>query len=263
MQEFQPSAQPGTSRQDTSGVVFFASQVVSLLADRNSRSVTTPREPLVAGLIKASMLGTDDAFAELLSQVRMARITLAAFADIYIPLAAERMGLAWENDELSWLDVSIGVSRMQSLLREINSASVADQAGDTGQGVVLLIVPDSEQHTLGPMVAMGQMRRFGVSVCLRIAPNFNELRHLAATRHFDGIMISVATKEKLASVGKTVQFLKSVVTKPTPIVVGGAVMAKVEDPAAQTGVDLSTNDISAALEAIGLKFNSMCVLKRA
>ena len=263
MQEFQPSAEPGTLHQDMSGVVFFASQVVSLLADRNARSVTKPREPLVAGLIKASLQGTDNAFAELLGQVRMARITLAAFADIYIPLAAERMGLAWENDELSWIDVSIGVSRMQSLLRELNSASVADQAGDTGHGVVLLIIPDSEQHTLGPMVAMGQMRRFGVSVCLRIAPNFNELRHLATTRHFDGIMISVATKEKLNSVGKTVQFLKSVLTKPTPIVVGGAVMAKVEDPAKLTGADLATNDISAALEAIGLKFNSLCVLKRA
>jgi hypothetical protein len=236
---------------------------VSLLADRNARSMTRPREPLITGLMKASMLGTDNAFAELLSEVRMARITLAAFADVYIPLAAARMGQAWEDDELSWLDVTLGVSRMQSLLRELGSAWVADQAGDAGQGVVLMIIPDSEQHTLGPLVAMGQMRRFGVSVCLRIAPNFNELRHLVATRHFDGILISVATKEKLASVAKTVQFLRSIMTKPTPIVVGGAVMAKVEDPAALTGADISSNDISVALEAIGLKFDSFCVLKRA
>lgn len=262
MQEMQ-SGDLGSSGQDAAGVIYFASQVVSLLADRTARSVTKPREPLVAGLIAASLSGTKDAFAELLAEVRMARISVAALADIYIPLAAERMGAAWLEDEMSWLDVSIGVSRMQSLLREIGTAWVADQAGDTGQGTVLLLVPDREQHTLGPMVAMGQLRRVGVSVCLRIAPSHNELRSLMAAREFDGIMISVATKEKLESVAKTVQFLKSVMTKRTPIVVGGAVMGKVEDPAAQTGADFSSNDIGAALEVIGLEFDAFCVLKRA
>ena len=164
---------------------------------------------------------------------------------------------------MSWMDVSVGVGRMQSLLREIGTAWVADQVGDTGHGTVLLIVPDREQHTLGPMVAMGQMRRYGVSVCLRIAPSLTELRGLMESRQFDGILISVSTKDKLDAVGRTVQFLKSAMIKPCPIVVGGAVMFKVEDPAAMTGADFSSNDIGAALEVIGLKFDASCVLRRA
>ena len=52
-------------------------------------------------------------------------------------------------------------------------------------------------------------------------------------------------------------------TKPTPISVGGAVMSKVEVPAASTGADFSSNDIGAALEVIGLKFDASCVLRRA
>lgn len=263
MQEFQPLSQGRSSNADGSGVSFFASQVVSLLADRSSKSVVEPRESLVAGLITASLSGTKSAFAELLTEVKRARISVAALADVYIPVAARRMGQAWHDDEMSWLDVSIGVGRMQSLLREIGTAWVADQAGDAGHGTVMLIVPDREQHTLGPMVATGQMRRYGISVCLRIAPSFNELRSLMAARHFDGVMISVATKEKLESVAKTVQFLKTVMARPTPIIVGGAVMAKVEDPASCTGADFSSNDIGAALEVMGLKFDAFCVLKRA
>lgn len=263
MQELQPRDQNRSAPQDNAGVIYFASQVVSLLADRSARTVSELREPLVTGLIAASRTGTKDAFADLLGEVRRSRISLAALADIYIPEAARRMGTAWHEDEMSWMDVTIGVGRMQSLLREIGTAWVADQAGDTGHGAVMLLVPDREQHTLGPMVAMGQMRRYGVSVCLRIAPNFNELRSLMAARHFDGILISVATKDKLETVAKTVQFLKSLMTKPCPIVVGGAVMAKVEDPASITGADLSSNDIGAALEAIGLKFDASCVLRRA
>lgn len=263
MQEIQPQDQGRPHVKDSAGVIYFASQVVSLLAERNARTFSEMREPVVAGLIAASLSGGKDAFSELLREVRRARISLAALADLYIPEAARRMGEAWHEDQMSWLDVSVGVGRMQSLLREIGMAWVADQAGDTGHGTVLLIVPDREQHTLGPMVAMGQMRRFGVSVCLRIAPSPNELSSLMASRSFDGVMISIATREKLDAVSKTVQFLKTVSSKPTPIVVGGAVTSKVEDLAACTGADLSSNDICAALEAIGLKFDASCVLRRA
>ena len=263
MQDFQSRDQSRPTGRDLTGVTYFASQVVSLLADRNARSVPEMRETLVNGMIRASVSGTSDAFAELLTEMRRARISLAALADIYIPTAARRMGEAWLADEMSWLDVSIGTGRLQSLLREIGNAWAADQAGDTGQGTILLIVPDQEQHTLGPMVAMGQMRRYGVSVCLRIAPNTNELRSLLAARAFDGVMISIATQNKLPAVAKTVKFLKSIASTPIPIVVGGAVMLAVEDLASCTGADHASNDIGSALEVIGLKFDAFCVLRRA
>lgn len=248
---------------DAGGVAFFASQVVSLLAERNARSTTEPRESLIDGLINASVSGTKDCFADLLGEMKRNRVSVAALADIYIPVAARRMGEAWEDDRMSWMDVSMGVARLQSLLREIGVAWAADQAGDTGNGTILLIIPDREQHTLGPMVAMGQLRRFGVSVCLRIAPSYDELRSLVATRNFSGVMISVAVAEKLESVAKMVKFLKSTLTTPLPVVVGGAVMTTRDDVAACTGADLASNDIGAALQAIGLQFDAFCVLKRA
>ncbi len=263
MEEYQPANPSRNTAADTTGVSYFASQVVSLLADRNAKTLTEPREALVTRLIAASQSGTKTAFGELLTEVKRARITLAALADIYIPLAARRMGQAWHDDQMSWMDVSLGVGRLQSLLREIGTAWVADQAGDTGHGTVMFIVPDREQHTLGPMVATGQLRRYGVSVCLRIAPTVNELRSLMEARRFDGVLISVSTRDKLDSVAKTVQVLRTMVTHPLPIIVGGAVMTTAEDIISTTGADFSSNDIGAALEVMGLKFDPSCVLKRA
>lgn len=263
MQEIQAQDQGRAGSKDSAGVIYFASQVVSLLAQRNWRTFSELREPVVSGLITAALSGKKDAFADLLRELKKARVSAAALADLYIPEAARRMGDAWADDQMSWLDVSIGVGRLQSLLREIGMAWVADQAGDTGHGTVLLIVPDREQHTLGPMVAMGQMRRYGISVCLRIAPSHNELRSLMAARQFDGVLISIATKDKLESVSNTVQFIKAVSGKPMPIVVGGAVTPKVEDLAAATGADLASNDICEALESLGLEFDASCVLRRA
>ncbi len=263
MQDFHLGETARANAHGSSGVDYFASQVVSLLANRSAKAVSELREPLVEGLIKASLTGSKDAFAALLVEMRKSRISLAALADIYIPEAARRMGTDWHEDRMSWMDVSIGVGRMQSLLREIGVAWIADQAGDAGHGTVLLIVADREQHTLGAMVLMGQLRRFGVSVCLRIAPSMAELHSLFTTRQFDGTLISVATKDKLQAVGKTVDTIKTIMSKPGPIIVGGAVMSTVEDPASLTGADFSTNDIGAALEVIGLKFDASCVLRRA
>ena len=159
MPDLQPRDKPRSSTQDAVGVSYFASQVVSLLADRSAKTVSELRETLVSELIAAATSGTKEAFSTLLAEMRRSRISLAALADIYIPEAARRLGQAWQDDQLSWMDVSIGAGRMQSLLREIGLAWSADQADDTGNGTVMLIVPDREQHTLGPMVAMGQMRR--------------------------------------------------------------------------------------------------------
>lgn len=263
MQDFQARDQDRNPGPEMAGVVYFASQVVSLLAERNLRSPVEPRPSLVQSLIKASLSGSREQFAVLLTEMRRARVSVAALADVYIPLAARSMGEDWVEDQMSWLDVTLGVSRLQALLREISSAWAADQAGDTGHGTVLLIIPDREQHTLGPMVAMTQLRRFGVSVCLRIAPTTEELRSLLAQRAFDGVLISIATREKLDHVARTVAFLKKHSASPLPIIVGGAVLTTMPEVATCTGADLSSNDIGEALERIGLKFDSMCVLKRA
>lgn len=264
MQDSQVIEQGRPVGYDQMGVSYFASQVVSLLAERFARSeAVDPRPDLVHDLVEAAITGTKESFSTLLLEMRRSRISLAALADVYIPMAARQMGQQWHDDQMSWVDVTIGTARLQSLLREIGSAWAADQALDQGQGTVLLIVPQLEQHTLGPMVAMGQMRRFGVSVCLRIAPSFDELRSLVAARSFDGVMISVACQAKLESVAKIVKFLKSISQSPLPVVVGGAVMTSVEDAASCTGADLSSNDIGAALEAIGLKLDAFCALKRA
>ncbi len=262
MQKYQMNER-GQSALDSDGVINFASQVVSLLAERNTLTFGEPRESVISSLISAALKGGHDRFAELLAEMRRMRISAAALADIYIPVAARRMGEDWLEDDLSWMEVTIAVARLQSMLREIGAAWAADRAGDGGSGAVLLIIPSSEQHTLGPMVAMGQMRRYGISVCLRIAPSTEELRCLVAERAFDGVMISIAVEEKLDTVRKLVSFIKSVTVDPLPVIIGGAIMTTMEDAASGTGADLSTNDIGVALEALGLKFDDFCVLKRA
>lgn len=263
MQDLQPLNPARTSYEDGTGVTFFASQVVSLLADRNARSPIEPRETLVSGLIAASLSGSKSALAELLVDMKRARVSVAALADVYIPIAARRIGEAWLNDEMSWIDVSISSGRLQALLREIGAAWVADEAGFANRGTVLMIVPEGEQHTLGPMVATEQMRRLGISVCLRLGPTAGELSNLLATRQFDGVMISVAAKERLDSTAKLVRLVKSLMSRPTPVVFGGSIISRMKEAGAFVGADFASDDVGAALEFVGLNVDAVAVLKQA
>jgi len=263
MQIFQRSDPSTQIVGEAAGIAQFASRVVSMLAERHSVTEGAPREALLNNLIEAALSGRPNHFEAVLTEMRQSRVSVAALADIDIPHAARKLGEDWMEDTISWMDVSIAVARLQSLLREIGLAWHADHSGDTGQGAVLMIIPDREQHTLGAMVAMAQMRRYGVSVCLRICPTLEELRSLVASRGFDGVMISVGLRENIDAVAKLVRQVKEMANPPLPVVIGGAITQSREDVAVCTGADLSTNDIGAALEVVGLKFNAFCILKRA
>jgi hypothetical protein len=76
-------------------------------------------------------------------------------------------------------------------------------------------------------------------------------------------MISVSTEENLEPAANTVELARSVLTEPVPLVVGGAVLSRVENVAEYTGADFSTNDIGAALEVLGLTYGACRALMRA
>ena len=60
MQEIQSQDQGRAGSKDSAGVIYFASQVVSLLAERNWRTFSELREPVVSGLITAALSGKKD-----------------------------------------------------------------------------------------------------------------------------------------------------------------------------------------------------------
>ncbi len=245
----------------------FASAVITLLAQRSALKAkpdaSAPRRDIIDSFVAAALSGTERAFEVLLGHFRKNRISYAMVADVYIPEAARQMGESWLNDELSWLEVSIATARLQSLLREIGAAWTADLADTLGQGAVLLLVPEGEQHTLGSMVAMGQLRRMGISVCLRFAPSHVEMANLLQDKEFDGVLISVATEERVKSATILVRFLRSMGKKLPPIVVGGPLVTVKPQLMSCIGADFYCIDIDTAMEAIGLNTQETGSLKRA
>ena len=89
-------------------------------------------------------------------------------ADHYIPAIAHEMGYQWCVDRMSFASVTIGVSRLQGMLRDLGPHWTGDRMMDPTAPSVLLVVPENVHHTLGAIVLSGQLRRRGISVKLML-----------------------------------------------------------------------------------------------
>jgi len=211
-------------------------------------------EPLLRRLQEvAAATGRDqDPVEALRLDMRRARVNAATLTDHYIPEAARRLGCDWAGDRVSFAEVSIRTARLQAILRNIGSGWSADDDGARDGPAVLMLVPEGDQHTLGAMIATARLRRMGVSVCLRPGIGRAALRDLLVQRGFDAAMISVACTQRLELCADLVKTLKDVSGGGLAVAVGGAVLLKDKDAVPCIGADIMTNDLNAALHALGL-----------
>jgi methylmalonyl-CoA mutase cobalamin-binding subunit len=232
-------------------IAIFAARVLDVLVDRSRRTSSTLRPDLVLALAEGMVTPDSDRIEETLAAFRRACISPAAMADVYIPAAAQHLGAHWAVDRLCFAEVSIGTARLQALVRAIGTRWGGDPAHLPGRRSVLMIVPEAEQHTLGAVVATGQMRRRGLSVCLRLGPDRSETVELLRSRVFDVAMLSIGHGERLDVSRKLVDTLRTFGPRGMPILAGGAAAAGRPDLADRTGVDYVTQDLGEALALCG------------
>lgn len=227
-----------------------AIEVVAKLVAGSAPAERRPREVIVDKLFAAVVSDDAGAFSALRPELRRARITAPMLADIYIPEVARKLGQCWEDDSLSFAAVSIGTARLQAILREVGASWWADERAESASTTVLVIIPEGEQHTLGAMVLISQLRRKGVSVCLRFDPGGDELQSLLKGRLFDGVMITLSSSQKAPTVARLVQRIRHSAPRPLVVVLGGSAVQEPSRMSQVTGVDLATNDLESALKSI-------------
>lgn len=253
----------GRSAASEGGVIDFASWVVSLLAAR--KQAAEPRlRPAIVAAFRAALVDTDPARMDgFLRDLVRQKISASAVADLYIPALARALGDDWLEDRASFLDVTLATSRMQAMLRAIGMGWTADNNTGPALHSLLLIVPPREQHSLGAMVLLGQLRRLGISVRLLIGPTLPELRRALAAGSFSGVLISVVCTDRLAEIPAMVAEVRAVRGGGLPVVIGGQVVQSGKDLFSSTGADAVTADLNQALAACGIELDRNSALRRA
>lgn len=170
-------------------------------------------------------------------------LTADRICDVHIPATARKMGEDWTSDDLNFSAVTIGVARLQGLLRELDldlGRGAGHAAG--GAGAILLVIAPGADHTLGALVLASQLRRRGVSVRLSMGEGSEALAAAVTGTRFDGVFLSATITESLPYLAEAAAAIRAAMPVPPPLVLGGALVARdAGDAAAETsGTDAET-----------------------
>lgn len=231
-----------------SGLAGLARTVVARLVARDSAAESVVDQAMVAE-ISSSLLDPDPVRMDRLRQeLRRARISEVDLVDRYFPEVARQFGCAWVDDGAPFTDVTIAVARMQAMLRSVGRDWTSNDLAEQSSATVLIVLPEGEQHSFGPMLLAGQLRRHGISVRLEVGTPLRELRAIVRDRAFDCAMISVSCEEKLDRCREVVNALKRGSDGQLWVAIGGALLARGLDLRGLTAADIATSDPYEALQ---------------
>jgi methanogenic corrinoid protein MtbC1 len=170
---------------------------------------------------------------------------------------ARHLGVLWEQDRCTFVDVTVGLSRLQQLLRVYGPAFEAEPAPQgAGRRVLLAVVP-GEQHTFGLAVVEEFFRRAGWHVQSEFLPSKPILLEHVRTEWFDVVGLSASGEVASAGVSAVVRSVReSALNKDVHIMLGGNLF--VDDPglALSLGADFGARDAAEAVNRVDMLFEA-------
>lgn len=186
------------------------------------------------------VLGTDEDSAGTLVRGLLERgVTVeAVYLDLLAPTAVT-LGHLWEHDECDFLEVTVGLGRLQRVLRELGaSGSGAAPAPEPGAHRVLLSCLPGEQHTLGLYMVAEFFLRDGWGVQVGSPTTDDELAAMVRDGWYDAVGFSVACDARLLNVRHQIASVRRQAQNTRMLVlVGGRVFSEHPELVAKVGAD--------------------------
>jgi len=250
MSQHQQAFRPDISN-DVSRIALHALAV--LVADRGpapSRNAQASADQL-CGMLYNAVLSPDRAqMTQKVQDIRGLGVSNHEIKTVLVPAIARLLGENWLEDRASFGDVTVGCARLQSVVRHLETASEAAHIHPANRQAprnCLVVVPQGEQHTLGAIVVMDQLRTAGAQATLALDTDAATVARLVRDQHFHAVMISASAGEDVEKLRVLVKNSQQNGTKPK-VFVGGSIAQERSDLAIVTGSDYVSCDIREALD---------------
>jgi methanogenic corrinoid protein MtbC1 len=159
--------------------------------------------------------------------------------------AARLMGELWCSDDLSFLDVTLGMSRLQRLMRQMRLPAGGLMPE---RGTALLMPVPGEQHVLGLRMVEELLVRDGWRVLAIHSAKDHLPGQIVADEAFDFVGFSISGERLLPALRQTIREVRAQSRNPqVRIMVGGVALLGQDRPAPPLDADAVVGD---ALEAV-------------
>ena len=163
--------------------------------------------------------------------------------------AARKLGEMWERDECDFLDVTMGLWRLQEVMREVAARSPADYAGLATPRSALFSPMPGDHHNFGALMIEEVFARNGWRAEALVRPERRELLDRLARQPFDLVGLTLARDCPSSALANLIKAVRNVSANPHIIVlVGGRMINENPGVAIEVGADGTGADALAALE---------------
>lgn len=168
--------------------------------------------------------------------------------DLLAP-AARMLGEMWDRDECDFLDVTMGLWRLQEVMREVAARSPVEGGEIHAPRTALFSPMPGDHHNFGVLMIEEVFTRGGWRAEALVKPERRELLDRLAHQRFDLVGLTLARDCPSAALGNLVKAVRKVSANPNIIVlVGGRMINENPDIAKEVGADGTGADALAALE---------------
>lgn len=190
---------------------------------------------------------SDDAPFDFVDNLLMQGMTVeAVFLHLLTP-TARHLGAMWEADTTDFANVTLGVSRMQRILRKLGESFLTEQDRETGGESALLTVIPGEQHSFGLSIVAEFFRRSGWNLCTGPFLSHRELTSLLQNQWFDIVGFSVCSDRRLNELRKDIDDIRrDSRNRHVGIMLGGPMLISHPELVTSLGADMMSIDAATA-----------------
>ncbi|MEM7781051.1 MAG: cobalamin-dependent protein [Pseudomonadota bacterium] len=173
----------------------------------------------------------------------------AIYIDLLAP-AARQLGEMWENDDCDFVDVTMGLWRLQEVMREIGERAPIKPPAIDGSAKRALFAPlPGDEHYFGALMMDEVFARSGWESQVMTKPLRKELLDVVSRESFDLVGLTVSRDCTSAALRNLIQAMRSVSANPNlSILIGGQMINQNPAIVAEVGADGTGADARAALE---------------
>ena len=155
------------------------------------------------------------------------------YVDLLIP-TARRLGDDWNEDFISFTDVTIGLTRLQQVVRTLGH-SIPTRDADANAPSAYFIAAPNEQHAFGLVILEDYFRRAGWRTWLDTLATRDEAARTVGHDWFDIFGLSATADTPIEMIAATIAQVREASRNPNLFVmVGGRLF--IEEPALATAV---------------------------
>ena len=232
-----------------------AREVLRRLASRETpSSVNEPTDEAIALLCHALLSDDDGHGARFIQEIETDGATVEVVYLQYLARAAQMLGTWWEKDQISFMSVTLGTSRMYAIMRGMQHRFRMPKTGSK-RSALFASVP-GETHTLGVRMAADLFRRDGWDITLKLGLSHDEL--VAHMEGSDAVLfgVSAAGEHSIRALSQLVIALR--ISNPnTKIFVSGNAITEAADKISLMGLDGVAADIQTARDVMASLWNDI------